>query len=94
MYIEERSRGSIVKHCHGHGMGYIFCIKLNIFFFFTYIFGVWCVWKSLFIVYLNLSSRISTFNKNYKYLKELIKIAYDPYKSFLAYFNKLHGEAY
>ena len=48
-----------------------------------------CVWKSLFTVYLSLSSHISTCDKNYKYLKKLIKIVYIPYKLLLAYFNKL-----
>ena len=37
-----------------------------------------CVLESLFIVYLSLFSHINTFNKNYKYFKELIKITYDP----------------
>ena len=39
----------------------------------------------------NLFFYISTFDKNCTCLEELIKIAY-PYKLFLAYFNKLHGE--
>ena len=43
------------------------------------------------IVYLSLSFHISIFNKkNYRYLEELIKIAYFPYKHFLAYFNKFY----
>ena len=53
-----------------------------------------CVWKSLFTVYLSSSSHISTCDKNYKYLKKLIKIVYIPYKLLLAYFNKLHEETY
>ena len=32
-----------------------------------------CVWESLFTAYLSLSSRINTFNKNYRYLEELYK---------------------
>ena len=36
-----------------------------------------CVWESLSIAYLSLSSHISTFDKNYRCLEELIKIAYD-----------------
>ena len=36
-----------------------------------------CVWESLSIAYLSLSSHISTFDKNCRCLKELIKIAYD-----------------
>ena len=44
------------------------------------------VWESLFIVYLSLSSHISTFDKICRCLEELIKIAYDPP---LSYFHKL-----
>ena len=44
-----------------------------------------CAWKNLFIVYLSLSYYISTFDKNYRCLKELIKITYDSYKLILAY---------
>ena len=47
-----------------------------------------CVQKSFY-------SYISNFYKNYRYLKELIKITYDFLIShFFAYFNKLHGESY
>ena len=49
------------------------------------------------IAYLSLSSHISTLNKNYRYLEEFMKITYEPfykYKPLLAYFNKLHREAY
>ena len=43
-----------------------------------------CVWESLFIAYLSLSSHISTFDKNCRCLEELIKIAYDsPISHFL-----------
>ena len=48
-----------------------------------------CVWESLSTSYLSLSSHISTFNKNYRCWEELMK-----YKPLLAYFNKLHREAY
>ena len=47
--------------------------------------------ESLFIAYLNLSFSISTFDKNYRCLEELIKITYNfpiNYKPILAYFNK------
>ena len=44
-----------------------------------------CVWKNLFITYLNLSYQINTFDKNYKCLEELIKITYDSYKLILTY---------
>ena len=45
--------------------------------------------------YLNLYFHISTFNKIYRCLEELIKTAYDPlYKPFWAYFNKLYGKFY
>ena len=54
-----------------------------------------CVWDSLFIAYLSLSSQISIFDKNYRCLKELIKITYDPpYNLILAYFNKFYGKDY
>ena len=36
------------------------------------------LWESLFIDYLSLSFHICTFDKNYRYLEELIKITYDP----------------
>ena len=35
----------------------------------------------LFIAYLSLSSHISTFDKNYSCLEEIIKITYDPHIS-------------
>ena len=53
-----------------------------------------CVWNSLFIVYLNLSFLISTFDKNYRCLEELIKISYDSCKLILTYFNKFYEKAY
>ena len=37
-----------------------------------------CAWESLSTAYLSLSFYISTFDKNYRCLEELIKIAYDP----------------
>ena len=36
-----------------------------------------CVWESLSTTYLSLSFHINTFDKNCRYLEELIKIAYD-----------------
>ena len=53
-----------------------------------------CAWKSLSTAYLILSSYINTFDKNCTCLEELVKIAYNPPNLFLAYFNKLHEEAY
>ena len=50
--------------------------------------------ESLSSTYLNFFFHISVFDKNCKCLEELIKIAYDSYKPFLVYFNKLHGKAY
>ena len=40
-----------------------------------------CVWESLSITNLSLSFHISTFDKNCRCLKELIKIAYSPHRS-------------
>ena len=50
--------------------------------------------ESLSTAYLSLNSHINTFDKNYRCFEKLIKISYDPHKPFLAYFNKLHEEAY
>ena len=47
------------------------------------------------MVYLSLSSHISTLDKNYKCLERLMNVSYDPPISlFQFYFSKFHEEAY
>ena len=50
--------------------------------------------ESLYIAYLSLSFHINIFDKNDRCLKKFMKITYESYKPLLAYFNKLHEEAY